>query len=90
MPKFSPEELLGLTYLHETKSRELLCAKVTRKVLDRDAKNHKNIKFVISCGDNDYKELVSYNKLSDLIEHQHQAEADGELNTWTFKDILNH
>ena len=51
LPKFSPEELLGLTFLHETVDGEKLRAKVTRKIMDRDAENHQNIKFLVSCGE---------------------------------------
>ena len=76
LPKFSPEELLGLTFLRDTESGESLRAKVTRKILDRDADNHTNIKFLISCGDDAFEEIIGYNELSDIIEHQHQAEED--------------
>ena len=90
LPKFAPEELLGLTFLHETDSGERIRAKITRKIMDRDAENHQNIKFLVSCGDNDYEEIIAYNKLSDIVDRQQQAEADGRLDTWTFKDVLDH
>ncbi len=90
LPKFAPEELLGLTFLRETDNGERIRAKVTRKILDRDAENHQNIKFLVSCGDDAYEEIIAYNELSDIIERQHQAEADGELDTWTFKDVVDH
>ncbi len=44
----------------------------------------------VSCDDDSYEEIIAYNELSDIIEPQHQAEADGELNTWTFNDIVDH
>ena len=89
-PKFSPEELLGLTFLRDTDSGERIRAKVTRKIMDRDAENHQKIKFLINCGDDAYEEIIAYNELSNIIECQHQAEADGELDTWTFNDIVDH
>ena len=39
VPWFSPEELLGLTFLHETESGEKIRAKIVCKILDRDAEN---------------------------------------------------
>ena len=90
LPKFSPEELLGLTFLYETDTGERIRAKVTRKIMDRDAENHQNIKFLISCGDDEYEEIIAYNELSDIIDNQQQKEAEGELDTWTFKDIIDH
>ena len=90
LPKFSPEELLGLTFLHETDTGEKIRAKVTRQIMDRDAANHQNIKFLISLGDDDVEELIAYGELSDIIDRQHQAEANGELDTWTFSSIVEH
>ena len=90
LPSFAPEELVGLTYLRDQEDGSRIRAKVVRKILDRDAENHQNIKFLVSCGDDAYEEIVAYNELSDLIERQHQAEPDGELDTWTFRDILEH
>ena len=90
LPKFSPDELLGLTFLRDTDTGDRIRAKVTRKIMDRDAENHHNIKFLVSCGDDTYEEIMAYNELSDIIERQHQAEADGELDTWTFEEITAH
>ena len=90
VPKFSPAELLGLTFLRETEDGDVLRAKVSRKIMDRDAEDNQNIKFLITCGDGDYEEIISYNELSDIIEKQHEAEANGEIDTWAFKDIVAH
>ena len=40
LPQFSPEELLGLTFLHDVGDGECVHAKIVKKILDRDAKNH--------------------------------------------------
>ena len=77
VPRFWPNELLGLTFLRDTENGETIRAKVTRKILDCDAENHQNIKMLLSCGDDAYEEIIGYNELSDIIERQHQAEADG-------------
>ena len=90
LPKFSPDELLGLSFLRDTDNRQHIRAKVTRKILDRDAKNHQNIKFLVQCGEDEYEEIIAYNELSDIIEWQHHSEADGEMDVWTFKDVLDH
>ena len=90
LPTFSPEELLGLTFLKQTEDGQTLRAKVTRKIMDRDAENHQNIKFLVSCGDDDYEEIMAYNELSAIIEQQHKAEADGEMDVFTFKEVVDH
>ena len=90
LPCFSPEELLGLTYLHETENGDKVWAKIVRQVRDRDASDHQNIKFLVNVGDDDYEELIAYNELSDIVERQHQAEMDGEIDTWTFNKIIDH
>eukprot|EP00977_Amphora_coffeiformis_P023322 scaffold13003_cov122-Amphora_coffeaeformis.AAC.3 len=90
MPKFSPEELLGLTFLRETDTGEQFCAKITRKVLDREPEYHQAIKFLVTIGDGEFEEIISYNELSDIVERQHVAEADGVLDTWAYNAILKH
>ena len=90
LPKFSPDELLGLSFLRDTDNGHRIQAKVTRKILDRDAKNHQNIKFLVQFGEDEYEEIIAYNELSDIIEWQHQAEADGEIDVRTFNDVLDH
>ena len=90
LPRLSPEELCGLTFLHQTDSGEKFTAKIVRKVLDRDAENHQNIKFLISLGDGDVEELIAYNDLADIVERQHEAEANGELDSWSFTDVIAH
>ena len=58
--------------------------------MDKEAQDHQNLKFLISVGDDAFEEIIAYNELSDIIEKQHQAEADGELDTWTFQDVVDH
>jgi len=90
LPKFSPEELLGLTFLRDTGDGGRIRAKITRKIMDLDAENHQNIKFLVSCGDDAYEEIIAYNELSDIVERQHEAEANGEIDSWTFTQIIDH
>ena len=66
LPKFSPDELLGMTVLH-TLDKEVLRAKVVHKIIDGDSENHQQIKFLLSRGDRQLEEIISYNELCDLV-----------------------
>ena len=90
LPKFSSDELLGLMFLRETEDDQRVRAKIVRKVIDRDAENHQNLKFILSLGDGELEEIISYNELSDLVEDQHKVEENGEMKTFTFRGILYH
>jgi len=65
-------------------------AKIVKHLNERDKDNHAQIKFLVEVGDGEFDEIIAYNELSDLIERQHEAEAKGEMNVWTFKDIVSH
>ena len=41
--------------------------KVVRKIMDQDEMNHQKIKVLLSLRDGELKEIISYNKLSDLV-----------------------
>ena len=58
--------------------------------MDCDAENHSQIKFLQSLGDGELKELISYNKLCDLITEQMVPKAEGYGEMHTFKSILDH
>ena len=94
LPKFSPEELLGRTFLHDTADGERVRAEIVRKIEDKDAENHKNIKFLVNWGcdlnDQAYEEIMLYNELSDLCEHQDKLEMEDPERLHTYKQILDH
>ena len=90
LPRFAPEELLGLTYLHDTGDGQLVRATVTKKLLDRDAENHERIKMLVTYDDGRVEEVVAYNELCDIIADQHDAEASGDLEVYTFREILEY
>eukprot|EP00977_Amphora_coffeiformis_P016109 scaffold4889_cov136-Amphora_coffeaeformis.AAC.2 len=90
LPKFSPEELLGLTFLHDVDDGQQVRAKIVKKILDRDAKNHERIKMLITYDDDKIEEIVAYNKLCDIVAEQHEKELNGEADLFTFVDILEH
>ena len=45
VPRFTPEELIGLTFLHEREweNGDRVRAQVVNKIIDHDAHNHQNI-----------------------------------------------
>ena len=90
LPKFSPEELLGLTFLHDTSDGQRVCAEVMRRIRDQDSANHQNIKFVIEYGDPSYEEIISYGELSDIIECQQSEEQSAEDKLFFLKRIISH
>ena len=90
LPTFSPEELIGMTFLCDVDHDQHLRPKVVCQVIDRDAQNHQNLKFLLSLGDGDIEELIGYNELCDIITEQHAAEKKGEIPYMTFRKILDH
>ena len=60
LPKFSADKLLGMTVLC-TFNDEVMYTKVVCKVIDQDAESHQEIKFLLSLGDGQMEELISYN-----------------------------
>ena len=65
-------------------------AKVICQIMDHDAENHQQIKFLLSLEDGELKELISYNKLCDLITEQMEPKGMGYAEIQTFKSILDH
>ena len=92
LPKFSPEELIGMTFLKTSPDGEgdSMRAKVVHQIMDRDAENHQQIKFLLSLGDGELEELISYNKLCDLITEQMESKGTCYGEIYTFKSILDH
>ena len=89
LPRFSPDELLGLTYLHDTADGQRVRAKIVKKIMDQDAANHERIKMLVSYDDGKIEEIMSYNQLCDLVAEQHDQEpADGSL--FKFREISDH
>ena len=90
LPRFSPEELVGLTFLYDTGDDQLVRATVSKKLLDRDAENHQRIKMIVTYDDGKIEEIISYNELCDIIADQHNKEASGEMDVYTFQEILDY
>jgi hypothetical protein len=89
LPRFSIEELMGRTFLFDTKDGQKLRAQVIRKINDQDAKNHQNIKLLCNVGDDGAEEIITYQEICDLLEEQDNQDRD-EDRLWTFKQIVGH
>ena len=90
MPRFSPDELIGLTFLCELDDGQVVRAKVIKKIHDIDAENHKNIKMLIKLGDEDVEELISYIELNDIITKMIDNGEENPNQSYTYKGIVEH
>jgi hypothetical protein len=91
LPHFSPDELVGLTFIRDTADGQKFRAKVARQIVDTDAANHQKIKFLIEMSNGQLDEILAYNELSDIIEQQHEDELHAPDDaTWAFKAINEH
>ena len=88
LPKLSPDELVGHSFLHETDDGQKVRAEVIRKLATQDAANHQNLKFIVKVGD--VEDVMSYVELCDTIEAQIQDEMESPDKYWTYKGILEH
>jgi hypothetical protein len=90
LPKLTPEELTGLTFIKESSNGQKIRAKVVRKINDDDAANHQNIKFLLEMGNGDVDEIIAYAELSDLVEAQREEEFLNPDCSWLYKAIIGH
>jgi hypothetical protein len=91
LPHFSPDELLGLTFIRNMPDGRKFCASVAHKIKDDDAANHSKIKVLIEMSNGKLDELIAYNELSNIIEDQHNKELhEPNSATWSFKAINDH
>ena len=88
LPRFSPEELLGITCLHELPDGQKVRAKIVKKTHDVDADNHQRIKMLVSCDDDRIEEIMSHNELCDIVADQIDKEISGEVELFTFEETL--
>ena len=69
---------------------ELNRAEVVRKIMDRDAENHQQIKFLLVLGDGKLEEIISYNELINLITESLAAKESGQQDLISYAEILDH
>jgi hypothetical protein len=92
LPHFSPDERLGLTFIHDMPDGSKHRASAARKIRDDDAANHKKIRFLIEIGtEGKLDEIVACKELSNIIEDQHNCELnDPDSMHWTFQAMTAH
>ena len=89
LPKFSPEELIGQSFIREMDDGQNYGARVVRKIIDKDAENHQHIKFLIEIGEGKFDEIITYNELNDIVEQQSEEVLEEER-SWATKSIKDH
>ena len=89
LPSFSSNNVLGMTFICEH-DRNDFHAKVIKKILDHDVQDLQLIKFLLSLENGELEEIISYNKISDLISEQRQLHVDGHNDVFGFHNIYDH
>ena len=89
LPKFSPDELLGMMVLR-TLDEEVLHVKVVHKIMDHDSENHQQTKFLLSLGDRQLEEIISYNEFCDLVMEKMDSKDNGHHDFIIYSGILDH
>jgi hypothetical protein len=91
LPYFSPDELLGLTFIRDMDDGQKFRATIARKIVDADVANHQQIRLFVKMSDGQLDELIAHNELPGIIELQHDhALQSPESASWAFKAITNH
>jgi len=90
LPQFSPQDLIGKTYLTTDKEGRKLRAKIVKKINDLDAKNNQNIKMLVEYGNGELEDIKTYNELCQIVEDQIQAELEDPEQFHTFLLINGH
>jgi hypothetical protein len=73
LPHFSPDKLLGLTFIHDMNNGSKYHATIARKIMDKNATNHQKIKFLVEMPDGKLDEIMTCNELSNVISQLHEA-----------------
>jgi hypothetical protein len=92
LPHFSPDELLGLTFIPDMPDGSKHRALVARKIRDDDADNHQETRFLVEIGTEggELDEILAHNELSNVIEDQHNRELNDPDMHHAFKAINEH
>ena len=79
-----------MTFLCNVGDWECVRATIAKKIHNKDAENHEQIKMLIFYNDDGVEELIAYNKLCKLVAKQYDKEATGEDKIFTFGRIADH
>ena len=78
-----------MTILREVDDK-LTHAKVVWQIIDRDAENHQQIKFLLALRNGQLEEIISYNELSDLVTKIKASIDMGQSDVATYSGIIGH
>jgi Reverse transcriptase (RNA-dependent DNA polymerase) len=90
LPKFTPEELIGKTFIRELDDNHSYRAKIVQRIITRDKQGQEAISFLVKLGENEFDEIMAYNEISAIIEEQHERENDDPEAKHTFASIEGH
>jgi hypothetical protein len=93
LPKFSPDKLIGLTFVRETKDGQKVRAKIMRQIItmENDACGHEDIWFLVKLGEKASDDMMGYHELCEITDDQNNAENDKDTErAWIFKSIVGH
>ena len=90
LPQFSPDDLIGKTFLKDINDGEKVSAEVVRKINDLDSQNHENIKFLLKYGDGDAEEVMAYQELCDYVTAVIEDDMANPDRPFIYKGILDH
>jgi hypothetical protein len=90
LPRFSPDELLGKTFVRTLDDGKPYHTTIVRKIQDLDAENHANIKFLVELGVRAFDEIMAYGTLCECIEDLEDDDLTTEQKVWTFADVIGH
>ena len=88
LPTFSPEELIGRTFVTSIDGKDTK-ATVMQRVHDHDSDNHQNIKFLVDVGDGEHSEIMKYPFVCDAI-NQHNEDKVATDPVYTYEEIVSH
>jgi len=90
LPTFHPSDLVGQTFLLDQQDdSQCFCARIIQAIKEHDnvlSQNPTHFKFCCSINDDQYEEVLLYNKILSFIEQQDE---DG-TKIWKFQCIVAH
>jgi len=90
MPTFSPEDLIGHTYLTDPdEDGQCFRARIVCKIEEHEDKTNQHpekIKFLVSVDENKADEIVSYNDILHFINKEMERDDDQEY--WRFEQLV--
>jgi hypothetical protein len=90
LPSFTPEELLGRTFIRETPDGQKMRAKIVRQLITLEDQVHEKLKFLVELGESEFDELITYHELCDIVERQEAPTNNDEAAFTPFHAIIDH